>query len=436
MTKKFYLLLLPIVIGFSLISLQVNAAPRLQKWQNEKPVIVIDPGHGGDNEGTTENNHVEKNMTMITALSMYHELSKYDELDVYLTHTEDKDMSLKQRAKFASDVNADMLISLHYNASVDHNLFGAEAWIPYSFPFNNYSYQLAYEFLKPLKEKGIFIRGIKTKLNDKGTDYYGIIRESTALNIPSVILEHCHVDENRDAVFCASEENLIQFGKDDAHAVLQYLGINANNSIENNLQEVSKESAVLSTYADETSPDICSIEWKSEDIENGILSFVVSAADYDSGLIYYDYSINGGVTFSELNPWPGSDALQGCYEDTFTWNITIPQGSSPSVILRAYNLFDLFTESNLYVSPHVFGKEETTTEENVQSIEAVTIEAETLYTKEQESKETKHEVKFWIFIVLSVFIAFGFILLALTSQIGVYLRRKKRKAGKRRRQQK
>ena len=135
MTKKFYLLLLPIVIGFSLISLQVNAAPRLQKWQNEKPVIVIDPGHGGDNEGTTENNHVEKNMTMITALSMYHELSKYDELDVYLTHTEDKDMSLKQRAKFASDVNADMLISLHYNASVDHNLFGAEAWIPYSFPF-------------------------------------------------------------------------------------------------------------------------------------------------------------------------------------------------------------------------------------------------------------------------------------------------------------
>ena len=113
MAKKFYLLLLPIVIGFSLISLQVNAAPRLQKWQNEKPVIVIDPGHGGDNEGTTENNHVEKNMTMITALSMYHELSKYDELDVYLTHTEDKDMSLKQRAKFASDVNADMLISLH-----------------------------------------------------------------------------------------------------------------------------------------------------------------------------------------------------------------------------------------------------------------------------------------------------------------------------------
>ena len=42
-----------------------------------------------DNEGTLEGPAQEKKMTMVTALAMYEELTKYDNVDVYLTHTDD-----------------------------------------------------------------------------------------------------------------------------------------------------------------------------------------------------------------------------------------------------------------------------------------------------------------------------------------------------------
>ena len=99
-------------------SLPAQAAPRAQET-GERVVIVIDPGHGGDNEGTLEGPAQEKKMTMVTALAMYEELTKYDNVDVYLTHTDDVTMSLADRAQFAADRNADFLFSIHYNASMD-----------------------------------------------------------------------------------------------------------------------------------------------------------------------------------------------------------------------------------------------------------------------------------------------------------------------------
>ena len=89
-------------------SLPAQAAPRAQET-GERVVIVIDPGHGGDNEGTLEGPAQEKKMTMVTALAMYEELTKYDNVDVYLTHTDDVTMSLADRAQFAADRNADFL---------------------------------------------------------------------------------------------------------------------------------------------------------------------------------------------------------------------------------------------------------------------------------------------------------------------------------------
>lgn len=108
--------------------LEAEAADRLQDT-GDRLVIVIDPGHGGNNRGTLENNHEEKFMTMITARAMYDELIKYDGVEVYLTRTEDVSMTLEERAKFAESVDADFMFSIHYNASENHELFGAEVWV-------------------------------------------------------------------------------------------------------------------------------------------------------------------------------------------------------------------------------------------------------------------------------------------------------------------
>lgn len=423
-----YLLFLMSVLSFLSVSLQVNAADRLQQWKNPLPVIVIDPGHGGENEGTTENNHIEKNMTMLTALSMYQELSKYDDLEVYLTHTDDIDMTIKSRAKFASDLNADLLISIHYNASVDHDLFGAEAWIPYEYPLNNYAYQFAYEFLTPLQEKGIFIRGIKTKLNDKGLDYYGILRESAAFDIPAVILEHCHVDEPRDEIYCATEEDCIQFGKLDAQAVLNYVR-------GENLQPVSKDYAPFSTYVDTTPPDICSLEFLSADESSGLLSFNVSSTDYDSCLIYYDYSLDNGESFSVLQPWPHSNALTGEFSDTFTLNVTAPDGSSPIVIVRAYNLFDLSTESNKYYCPIIFQYKDLvslSTASDSKSTDSISDSNSESETKEIfiKSVQESADKRLSTFLLFSLIFSISILIIVYISQLKILIKKRKRNHNK------
>lgn len=323
----------------------------------EKLVIVIDPGHGGDNLGTTENSHEEKSMTMVTAKAMYEELSLYDNVEVYLTHTKDVKMSLEARAEYAYSLDADFLFSIHYNASECHELFGSELWVPLDAPANAYGYQFGEVWLKSLGERGLFIRGVKTRIGKNG-DYYGIIRESAERGIPAVILEHCHVDEEHDAPFCDSEEDLIQFGRDDATAVAKYFGLKSEalnvDYSGYQLAEVNGNTPVPITLQDETAPDICTIALSEADYESGRLSLTVTAADYESPLIYYSYSLDGGATFSSRSVWPGANTLTGEYDDTFTLHLTIPDGTQPTVILRAYNMFEHTTDSNAYVSPKVF----------------------------------------------------------------------------------
>lgn len=426
----------------------VHAAPRLQETKG-KTVIVIDPGHGGGNQGTTENYHEEKFMTMTTALAMYEELLKYDNVEVYLTRTEDVDISLKKRAEYAKSVDADFLFSIHYNASANNELFGSEVWVSAFAPYNAYGYQFGYGLLTDMREMGLLVRGVKTRLGDKDLDYYGIIRESVNLEVPAVIIEHCHVDEPRDAVFCDSEEKLKEFGRLDATAVAKYFGLKSSalgvDYSDYELAEASADTLSVPTLVDSTNPEVCQIEFLGADYENNILSLNVSAADYDGTLLYYSYSTNGGYTFSPREVWPGCDTLTGRYSDTFTLNIPVEPGTAPDVIVRAYNMYDLYTESNLYESPRVFPDPaeepeaslgpEGDQKEGISSGEEAEPEEVTL-------KEKKKQIRFVSFLLLCVTATSILLVMVLISQYISHRKRKKKmlqqrkEAGKKRYQHK
>lgn len=67
----------------------------------ENFVIVIDPGHGGSNEGLNYDGFLEKDMNLVTAKAMQELLQQYDNTEVYITNPDKKDMSLKERAEYA-----------------------------------------------------------------------------------------------------------------------------------------------------------------------------------------------------------------------------------------------------------------------------------------------------------------------------------------------
>lgn len=437
-----------------LFPVRAEAAGRLQDT-GDKLVIVIDPGHGGNNRGTLENNHEEKFMTMTTALAMYNELLKYDGVEVYLTRTEDVTMSLAERAEFAVSVDADFMFSIHYNASANHELFGSEVWVSSVSPYNGYGFQFGYEFLTEAREMGLLVRGVKTRLGDEG-DYYGIIRESVALDLPALIIEHCHVDNGRDESYCDSDDDLKNFGIADATAVARYFGLSSRelgvDYSDHSLVDASATSLNSLTRNDDTEPDVCQIALVSDGgndraAAGDTLTIDVTAADYDSPLMYYSYSLDGGVTFSEREVWPDCDALTGAYKDTFQLELEISAGVAPEIILRAYNPYDLYTESNLLTVPRRIADEPESSAQvsREDPDEAVSASASvdtasgtegrpgttTFRPAVSETVEEEQEVSFLSFLKLCLVFVILLFIIFFISQFIYYQRRRKRRRQRR-----
>ncbi|MBR3514834.1 MAG: N-acetylmuramoyl-L-alanine amidase [Lachnospiraceae bacterium] len=311
-------------------------------------VVVIDPGHGGENNGDESTATFEKYRTMVTALAMYEELSKYEGVQVYLTRTEDVDMSLKERAEFAASVNADMLCSIHYNASLEHEIFGAELWIPSEAPLNAPMYQFGRLWIEQMRGMGLHLRGIKSRVGQKG-DYYGVIRESAALGIPAVILEHCHLDVASDLTFADTEEKMRAFGVADATAVAQYYGLKSTvlgvDYSATQLVQVNPYDVVIFPLNVSTVPEQCELSIVSQNEETGEVTFKLEAEDSEEALQYYDYSLDGGATFWNLSVWPGYELYKTQNTGSVTFSVVLPREVDTQFVARVYNGYDQKTES-------------------------------------------------------------------------------------------
>ena len=311
----------------------------------ENIVIVIDPGHGGDNLGTQVMDGYEKEINLKVAKVMYEQLSLYEGIDVYMTRETDEGLSLKKRAQYADEKEADYLISLHFNASESHESYGAECWVPYD-DFYEITYEFAAYFMDEFKNIGLFDRGIKTRLNDEGDNYYGIIRESEKLDIPCVLVEHCHVDNYNDDKYYETDKKLEEFGIMDAEAVAKFLGLKSKR-LGNDYTDYNLEVSIplSENTRDKTGPSECVLSTKEYNENNGELTLILTTREDESRLLYYDYSIDGGVSFSERFPLE---------KENIEISITLKEGCTPEIIARAYNLNEVYTESNCIVMDTVY----------------------------------------------------------------------------------
>lgn len=317
---------------------------------DEEPVIVvIDPGHGGENLGAEYENYVEKEMTMIVANAMKEELEKYEGIQVYMTRYDDvkTDISLEDRSEFAKSVDADFLFCLHFNMSEYHTLFGAECWISAFGEEYSKGYGFASVEMDLLQELGLYSRGIKTRLNQKGTDYYGIIRTATERNIPCVLIEHCHLDQENDKPFYDYDEKLKTFGRLDATAVAKYFNLRSEElGVDySDYQNIEVPIPASVVKPDTTETDVCMIEVLDQNMETGEITVQVSAMDYDSGMLYYTYSYDNGETFSELQKWGDKS------QDTITFTMQVPPHIVPQIVVNGYNGYDLYKTSNMVSLP-------------------------------------------------------------------------------------
>lgn len=103
-------------------------APRAETRRTEKPLIVIDAGHGGRDPGARGANNNESGITLAAALQLKRELERTNRYRVRLTRDSDVYVDLYRRVRIARDADADLFISLHADAGADPATRGASVY--------------------------------------------------------------------------------------------------------------------------------------------------------------------------------------------------------------------------------------------------------------------------------------------------------------------
>ncbi len=104
----------PATATVSISSLPEDAAP------NGSPLVVLDPGHGGDHNGAEYGGVKEKDLNLAIA-SKTASLLEAEGVTVRMTRSIDQSVDLYARSGLANTLGADLFVSVHCNASVEHN---------------------------------------------------------------------------------------------------------------------------------------------------------------------------------------------------------------------------------------------------------------------------------------------------------------------------
>jgi N-acetylmuramoyl-L-alanine amidase len=114
---------------FALILLFSSRAFPEQKQKNRQYVVMIDPGHGGENMGAKGYYGIyEKYITMILSQKLFDILSDDTRFKPMITRSDDVFVDLKERITMANSTNADIFVSLHCNSTYDEKIKGFEVF--------------------------------------------------------------------------------------------------------------------------------------------------------------------------------------------------------------------------------------------------------------------------------------------------------------------
>jgi N-acetylmuramoyl-L-alanine amidase len=97
-----------------------NAAKQSADPPDTRPLIVIDPGHGGIDNGTQSNGEMEKNLVLGFGLALRDRMEKSGKYRVIMTRTDDTFIPLNDRVKIARNQSAALFVSIHADALPRH----------------------------------------------------------------------------------------------------------------------------------------------------------------------------------------------------------------------------------------------------------------------------------------------------------------------------
>ncbi len=191
-------------LNVTMSNLQVGSASQ-GNYQIVNKVIYLDAGHGGTDPGATYYGQQEKvlNLDMQNRLKSKLEALGYS---VVLTRSDDQFVDLLPRSEKANQSNADLFISIHYNAATAPTVSGVETYyyqyyaeypakINKAYHNNAERLRLSASLASNIQSSVVGTSGAKNNGVKRNT--FAVLRETTA---PAVLLELgylSNVEENR-----------------------------------------------------------------------------------------------------------------------------------------------------------------------------------------------------------------------------------------------
>ena len=177
--------------------------------------VFIGVGHGGSDPGAVANSLREEDLNLTTALACNEELVRHGVVTL-MSRTKDETDTLKQEIAECNAFDPDLALDIHHNAGggdgaeVFHSVVGGTGK------------KLATNVLAEIVATGQNSRGVKTRKEADGSDWYGFIRQTKA---PAVIVEVAFLDHAEDHKTVDTVEEQRAMGVAIAKGVLKTLGI-------------------------------------------------------------------------------------------------------------------------------------------------------------------------------------------------------------------
>lgn len=182
---------------------------------SNKKKVFIGVGHGGSDPGAVCNQHQEARMNLVTALACRDELVSHG-VDVKMSRSTNENDTVNDEVKECNAFNPILAIDIHKNSG------GGDGFEVYRSKVGGLGTELAKNIESEVVAIGQNSRGVKTKLNDSGKDYFAFIRNT---NCHAVILEGAFIDNPTDVQIVDTDEELKTLGRAYARGVLKTLGI-------------------------------------------------------------------------------------------------------------------------------------------------------------------------------------------------------------------
>lgn len=218
MKKLIFLLLL-------LLPLFVSAKPRPLVW-------VLDAGHGGNDQGTSMRETLEKDLTLSIVKEISALLKKNKPgIKIILTRADDRYLSLEERCNIANNANADLFLSVHINSAPNPLVSGTESFYADLKGSNNAVRNSSIvrtidrsELLAWLLQKNYGETGRPNGRGARPKQLY--VCQNT--NMPAVLTEVGFLSNIQDAAYLTSKSGIRQIAIDIYNALIEYYTITQN----------------------------------------------------------------------------------------------------------------------------------------------------------------------------------------------------------------